>query len=99
MDGRELKEEVGRILDQQAEKGIKRWMVVASLTHKGFSEKQISTLMGCDARTVHAMKFQNRKSGIRHEVRNYFVLDVIKMQGFLKNIKAIAGNPSHREEK
>jgi hypothetical protein len=96
---KERKSEIDKILEQQAEKGIKRWMVVASLTHKGFSEKQIAKVMGCDARTVHAMKFKSRSTGERHEMKNYFVLDVIKMQGFIKNVKAIVGKPSHRKEK
>ncbi len=95
----DVRQEIDNVLNQQKEKGLKRWEIALSLFAKGFSEKQVGIIMDFDHRTAHAMKVDIAHGKAKREIRNYLKLDVIKMQSFMKNCKMLAGEPAHREEK
>ena len=96
MEQDKARDEVNKVLAQQADKGIKRNEICRSLFSFGFSEYQVSVLLGIKPQTAHAAKL-NIKDGKREkkEIKNYLVLDVIRLQGFLKNVKVLVGQPSH----
>jgi len=55
--------------------------------------------MEINPKTAHAAKL-NIKDGkrVKKDIKNYLCLDVIRLQGFLKNIKILVGQPSHPKQ-
>lgn len=49
-------QEINRVLDQQAVKGIKRNEICRSLFSFGFSEHQVAAVMGINPKSAHAAK-------------------------------------------
>lgn len=97
MTEKEAKKEVNKVLKDQSEKGVLRWQIAVSLFSKGFSEKQVGMVMGgISHKTAHSYKIDFLNNKTRREIRNYLKLDVIRMQGFLKNVKALVGEPHKR---
>lgn len=98
-DQDKAREQVNKVLDQQAQKGIKRNEICRSLFHYGFSEHQVAGVMGINPKSSHASKI-SIKDGKREkrEIKNLLVLDVIRLQGFLKNVKILVGQPSHGKQ-
>ncbi len=94
-----VKEAVDKVLQQQAEKGIKRWEIAISLFSKGFTEGQVGLIMGFNPKTAHAMKIDFGNGKVKREIKNYLKLDVIRMQGFIMNCKVLVGDPAHMKEK
>lgn len=88
--------EVTKVLEQQAAKGIKRNELCRSLFSYGFSEHQVADVMGINPKSAHAAKLSIR-DGKREkkEIKSFLVLDVIRLQGFLKNVKTVVGKPTH----
>lgn len=86
MEQSKAREEVNKVLAQQADKGVKRNEICRSLFSFGLSEHRVALLLGIKPQTAHAAKL-NIRDGKREkkELKNYLVLDVIRLQGFLKN--------------
>jgi hypothetical protein len=98
-DQTKARTEINKVLEQQASKGIKRNEVCRSLFHFGFSEHQVGAVMGINPKSAHASKLSiGNGQREKKEIRNFLVLDVIRLQGFLKNVKTVVGKPSHRKE-
>ena len=55
---------------------------------------QRATGLGCDAAK---MSIKDGKR-VKKEIKNYLVLDVVRLQGFLKNVKVLVGQPSHPKQ-
>ena len=93
------RKEVKKVLEQQTQKGIKRNEICRSLFSFGFSEHQAGAILEINAKSAHAskIKIQDGKR-VKKEIKNYLVLDVIRLQGFLKNVKALVGQPSHGKQ-
>ena len=98
-DQGKARQEVNKVLAQQAEKGIKRNEICRSLFSFGFSEVQTGAILGINPKSAHAskMKIQDGKR-VKKEIKNFLVLDVIRLQGFLKNVKVLVGQPSHPQK-
>jgi hypothetical protein len=98
-DQNKARQEVNKVLDQQAAKGIKRNEICRSLFSYGFSEHQVGAVMGINAKSAHASKLSIR-DGHREkkEIKSFLVLDVIRLQGFLKNVKMMVGQPIHPKQ-
>lgn len=96
MEQDKARDEVNKVLAQQTDKGVKRNEICRSLFSFGFSEHQVATLLSIKPQSAHAAKLSIR-DGKREkkELKNYLVLDVIRLQGFLKNVKVLVGQPSH----
>ena len=95
-DQDKARQEVNKVLEQQAQRGIKRNEICRSLFCLGFSEHQVATVMEIDAKSAHAAKMSIKDGKrVKKEIKNYLVLDVIRLQGFLKNVKMLVGQPSH----
>jgi len=94
-----VRDEVNKVLAQQAERGVKRNEICRSLFSFGFSEHQVGAVLGINPKSAHASKL-SIKDGKREkkDIKNYLVLDVIKLQVFLKNVKALVGKPSHPKQ-
>lgn len=95
----EARKEVDKVLNGQAKKGIKRWQVAISLFFKGFSEKQVAEIMKINHRTAHASKIDFKNNKKRREIKNFLMLDIVRMQGFIKNVKILVGEPFNPIEK
>lgn len=91
--------EVNKVLMQQAQKGIKKNEICRSLFSFGFSEHQVGAVLGINPKSAHAAKL-SIKDGKREkkEIKSYLILDVIRLQGFLKNVKTVVGQPSHGKQ-
>jgi len=98
-DKDKARQEVNKVLEQQADKGIKRNEICRSLFSFGFSEYQVAVILGINPKSAHASKL-SIKEGIREkkEIKSFLVLNVIRLQGFLKNVKILVGNPSHKKQ-
>lgn len=98
-DKDKAKQEVNKVLEQQASRGVKRNEVCRSLFSLGFSEHQVAGVLGINPKSAHAAKM-SIKDGKREkkEVKNFLVLDVIRLQVFLKNVKILVGQPSHGKQ-
>ena len=98
-DQDKARQEVNKVLAQQAEKGIKRNEICRALFSFGFSEHQVGAVLDINPKSAHAAKL-TIKDGKREkkEIKNYLVLDVIRLQGFLKNVKVLVGQPSHPKQ-
>ena len=55
-------------------------------------------LLNINPKSAHAAKLsiQDGKR-VKKEIKNFLVLDVIGLQGFLKNVKILVGQPSHKK--
>lgn len=58
-----VRDEVDAFLTQQAQLGQKRRDIVLVLTHRNFTERQISLIMKVNPKTIAAMKVDNSKKG------------------------------------
>jgi hypothetical protein len=98
-DQDKARQEVNKVLEQQASKGIKRNEICRSLFSFGFSEHQVSVAMVINPKSAHAakLKIQDGKRE-KKEIKNYLVLDVIRLQAFLKQVKVLVGQPSHKKQ-
>ncbi len=96
---KKARNEVNKVLGQQATKGIKRNEVCRSLFSFGFSEHQVAAVMGINPKSAHAAKL-SIKDGKREkkEVKNFLLMNVIQRQGFLKQVKILVGQPSHPKQ-
>ena len=99
MEQDKARTEVNKVLAQQAGKGIKRNEICRSLFNFGFSKHQVAVLLGIKPQSAHAAKM-NIKDGKRERkaIKNCLVLDVIRLQGVLKNVKVLVGQPSHGKQ-
>lgn len=93
------RQEVNKVLAQQAEKGIKRNEICRSLFSFGFSEHQVGAVLDINPKSAHASKMDIKEGKrVKKEIKNYLCLDVIRLQGFLKNVKVLVGQPSHKKQ-
>ena len=92
MEQDKAKTEINKVLEQQAQKGIKRNEICRSLFSFGFSELQFATVMAINHRYAHAAKLRIRDDKREmKDIENYLVPDVIRLQAFLKNVKHLVG--------
>lgn len=97
-DQNKARTEVNKVLEQQAQRGIKRNEVCRSLFSFGFSEHQVASVLDINPKTAHASKLSIKDGKrVKKEIKNFLVLDVIRLQGFLKNVKILVGQPSHKK--
>jgi hypothetical protein len=89
----EARKKIDTVLKEQDEKGVRRWQIAISLFFKGFSEKQVAEIMKINQRTAHASKIDFKNNKKRREIRNYLRLDIVRMQGFIRNCKFLVGEP------
>jgi hypothetical protein len=100
MEQDKARTEVNKVLAQQAKKGIKRNEICRSLFSFGFSEQQVSVVLGINPKSAHAakLKIQDGKRE-KKDIKNYLVLDVIRLQAFLKQVKVLVDQPSHKKQR
>lgn len=92
--------EINKVLEQQAQRGIKRNEICRSLFSLGFSEHQVAAVLSINPKSAHASKLsiQDGKR-VKKELKNYLCLDVIRIQGFLKQVKVLVGQASHKKQR
>ena len=99
MEQKTARTEVNKTLEQQAQKGIKRNEICRSLFSFGFSEHQVAVVMGINPKSAHASKLsiQDGKR-VKKDIKNFLCLDVIRLQGFLKQVKVLVGQALHKKQ-
>lgn len=54
--------------------------------------------MGINPKAAHAAKMTIKDGKrVKKEIKNYLVLDVIRLQGFQKQVKVLVCQPSHKK--